>query len=90
MATEEFDAGKVAGRIDERLASHDEHFRRINGSVEKHALATEALVLAVERLIEKTHVVETRTQTITRWLGATAASSFMVLACIVVIFGFFD
>ncbi|MES2211022.1 MAG: hypothetical protein V4515_12720 [Chloroflexota bacterium] len=45
-----YDRGHVDGGIAERLAGHDRHFARINGSLEDVARALAALTLAVQRL----------------------------------------
>ena len=57
---EAFVRGQASGRTDERLDGHDDHFRRINGSIERLADATELqakgiqeLVLVVQRLTDK-------------------------------------
>jgi hypothetical protein len=53
----EFDQGRAAGEIAERLRGHDQHLARINGSMDRVADRLEALVrgnqelvLAVQRL----------------------------------------
>ena len=49
-AQEAYDRGTVAGKIDARLAGHDQHFATINGSLEKVASELHELKLAVQRL----------------------------------------
>jgi methyl-accepting chemotaxis protein len=38
------------GRLEARLAAHDEHFEKINGSIERFAQANENLVAAMREL----------------------------------------
>ena len=45
-----YDRGHTAGGIAERLASHDRHFKAINGSLADIAKEMHALTLAVQRL----------------------------------------
>jgi hypothetical protein len=45
-----FDRGHVAGAIAARLKAHDEHFAKINGSVERTADELGGVKLALERL----------------------------------------
>lgn len=47
---EAFDRGTVAGKIEQRLAGHDDHFRQINGSMARLADEMHQLVLAVQLL----------------------------------------
>lgn len=49
-AGDAYDRGHVAGGIDARLAGHDRHFAKINGSIERLANEMHALTLAVQRL----------------------------------------
>ncbi len=46
----EYQRGVTAGGVETRLANHDKHFARINGSLEDMVRQLEALVLAVQRL----------------------------------------
>lgn len=46
----DYDRGVTAGGIESRLAGHDKHFARINGSLDQVAKELNALVLAVQRL----------------------------------------
>lgn len=48
--SEEYDKGHVAGGIDARLAGHDEHFARINGSLADVANELREVKLALQRL----------------------------------------
>lgn len=48
--SEEFERGHVAGQIAQRLAGHDEHFRRINGSIDLNIAAMEAVRLELVTL----------------------------------------
>lgn len=50
MTESEFDRGHAAGEINERLASHDRHFAKINGSLEDIARELGKMTLAVQRL----------------------------------------
>jgi hypothetical protein len=45
-----YDRGHQAGQIDARLDDHDEHFKRINGSLERVGDELHNLTLAVQRL----------------------------------------
>jgi hypothetical protein len=47
-----YDAGHTAGGIDARLAGHDRHFARINGSLEKMASELAAVNLSLNRLAD--------------------------------------
>jgi hypothetical protein len=64
---EAFARGEVSGKVDARLGDHDDHFHRINGSIDRMASAAElqaaaiqALVLVVQRLTDKMDASETR------------------------------
>lgn len=50
----DYDRGVAAGEIAQRLAGHDEHLAKINGSVDRVADRLDALVLAVQRLADAT------------------------------------
>jgi hypothetical protein len=45
-----YDRGVAAGEIAQRLAGHDEHLAKINGSMDRVADRLDTLVLAVQRL----------------------------------------
>jgi len=45
-----FVAGHIEGKIDARLAEHDKHFDKINGSMARVAVALETLTLEVASL----------------------------------------
>jgi hypothetical protein len=45
-----YERGHLAGEIAARLAGHDRHFEKINGSIERFAVETHSLTLAVQRL----------------------------------------
>jgi hypothetical protein len=47
---EAFERGAAAGEIAARLAGHDEHFAKINGSIGDMATELHAVALAVQRL----------------------------------------
>jgi hypothetical protein len=47
---EAFDRGTAAGEISARLKSHDEHFAKINGSLDRVAEEMHQMTLAVQRL----------------------------------------
>ena len=47
---EEFDRGVAAGQIDQRLAEHDKHFSRINGSIADVASELHQVSLSIQRL----------------------------------------
>ena len=49
----EYDRGHAAGGIDARLAEHDGHFRRINGSIENVASELAKLNLSLQRLADQ-------------------------------------
>lgn len=49
-AQSDFERGQIAGKIEARLAGHDQHFATINGSIEKVAKELATLTLAVQRL----------------------------------------
>lgn len=49
----EYDRGVADGRVAAKLAEFDNHFRKINGSVDRSAETQHQLTLAVERLIEQ-------------------------------------
>ena len=51
-AGDDFERGHAAGALSERLAEHDRHFTRINGSMERIAAEMHELVLAVQRLAD--------------------------------------
>lgn len=46
---EAFARGSVAGEINARLAGHDEHFKAINGSIERLATSMEGVRLELQR-----------------------------------------
>lgn len=46
----DYQRGVTAGGIESRLAGHDKHFARINGSLDDVAGQLSALVMAVQRL----------------------------------------
>lgn len=48
-----YDRGADAGRIEQRLAGYDAHFRTINGSIADTARELHDLVLAVQRLADQ-------------------------------------
>lgn len=48
-----YERGHLAGEIAARLANHDRHFDRINGSIEKTAAALIALEKATQRLADE-------------------------------------
>lgn len=48
-----YDRGHLAGKIDARLAGHDQHFAAINGSLEKIAANQVAQTLAIQRLADQ-------------------------------------
>jgi hypothetical protein len=50
----DYDRGVAAGEIAQRLAGHDEHLAKINGSMDRVAGRLDALVLAVQRLADAT------------------------------------
>jgi hypothetical protein len=47
-----YDAGHTAGGIDARLAGHDQHFARINGSLADIAREMQGVKLALQRLAD--------------------------------------
>ena len=47
-----YDAGVIAGRIEQRLAQHDRHFADINGSVRELVTEMHAQTLASQRLAD--------------------------------------
>jgi hypothetical protein len=49
----DYDRGHIAGGIDARLAEHDEHFRRINGSIENVAAELRQVNLSLQRLADQ-------------------------------------
>jgi hypothetical protein len=49
-----YDRGVAAGEIAQRLAGHDQHLAKINGSMDRVADRLDALVLAVQRLADAT------------------------------------
>jgi hypothetical protein len=49
-----YDRGVVAGELAQRLAGHDQHLARINGSMDRVADRLETLVSAVQRLSDAT------------------------------------
>lgn len=53
-ASEAYDRGTVAGAIEARLAGHDKHFARINGSLERIADEMHTLNLNVQQLADQT------------------------------------
>lgn len=85
-----YDAGHIAGRIDERLAGHDEHFKRINGSIERSAKAQESLTLAIKSLDDRTGHVETRLERAVRiimlFVGLAIAVTFLVAVLLAMVF----
>jgi hypothetical protein len=50
MTTPEYEQGVVAGRIEQRLAQHDDHFDKINGSMQRLADEMHNLALSTQRL----------------------------------------
>jgi hypothetical protein len=50
---EAYDRGDAAGRIAQRLDGYDQHFRIINGSIEKSAVAIHELAMEVQRLADQ-------------------------------------
>lgn len=47
---EAFDRGHLAGSIAERLAEHEKHLSKINGSIDRFGTEMHALTLAVQQL----------------------------------------
>jgi hypothetical protein len=47
-----YDAGHAAGVTDARLSGHDQHFARINGSIERMAGELAGVKLALQRLAD--------------------------------------
>jgi hypothetical protein len=47
-----YDAGHTAGAIDARLAGHDAHFAKINGSIERVADEMAGMKLLLQRLAD--------------------------------------
>ena len=64
---EAYDRGHLAGKIDARLANHDQHFAVINGSLEKVAVALAAQTLAIQQLAD-----QAKADAVTRVATATA------------------
>lgn len=58
--SEAYDRGTVAGKIDARLAGHDKHFARINGSLERIANEMHELRLAMQALAAQTNARDQR------------------------------
>lgn len=99
-ASEAFDRGAIAGKIDARLAGHDRHFESINGSLAKIADEMHGLRLAVQRLGDQaesnaTTVLTTaaalkaaddarRDQDANRWSPVTRASVVLGIVATVV------
>lgn len=50
---EAFDRGVGVGRIEQRLAGYDDHFRLINGSIAKTATELHTLGMQVQRLADQ-------------------------------------
>jgi hypothetical protein len=48
----EYDRGVAAGQVLERLSGHDQHFEKINGSLEKVAANLSDLNLGIQRLVD--------------------------------------
>lgn len=64
---EAFARGQASGKVDARLEGHDDHFHRINGSIDRLASAAEqqahgiqALILVVQRLTDKIDASDVR------------------------------
>lgn len=53
MAESEYERGVIAGGIESRLAGHDKHFAKINGSLDEVAKQLNALALGVQRLADQ-------------------------------------
>ncbi len=49
----DYERGHTAGEIAAKLDRHDEHFRQINGSIDRTAEAIEGLRLDVQRLFDQ-------------------------------------
>lgn len=49
-----YERGSAAGKINERLASHDKHFATINGSLDKIGSEMHSMHLALQSLRDKT------------------------------------
>ena len=49
----EYGQGHAAGEIAARLADHDEHLAKINGSIDRFTAEMHALVMAVQRLSDQ-------------------------------------
>lgn len=52
-STDEFRRGHVAGEINARLAGHDAHFLKINGSIDASKAALDGLAMQVQRLADQ-------------------------------------
>jgi hypothetical protein len=50
---EAYDRGDAAGRIAQRLDGYDQHFRIINGSIDRSATAITELSMQVQRLADQ-------------------------------------
>jgi len=50
---EAFVRGQASGKVDARLQDHDDHFRRLNGSLEDLSGGIHELILVVQRLSDK-------------------------------------
>ncbi len=48
-----YDRGHLAGRIDQRLAGHDQHFAKLNGSTAELVVKVEEVARAVQRLADQ-------------------------------------
>jgi chromosome segregation ATPase len=59
-ASEAYDRGTVAGEIGARLAGHDKHFARINGSLERVATELHEINLNIQKLSDKTEARDQR------------------------------
>lgn len=83
MEGAEYQRGKTAGSIDERLSGHDKHFAAINGHLATLATQAMAQTLALQRLVDAAAITkDAGNQSWTRWqrLFAVISAAGVVVA----------
>lgn len=90
-STSSYDRGVEAGKVLSRLAAHDDHFTRINGSLEKVAAELHTLVLAVQHLEDQMAAQDaTAVGTTKRWsLWRLGVEVLLVLVVLVILWWLF-
>ena len=86
-----YERGLVHGKIDARLADHDKHFEKINGSLEKLVAKIEDVLLTLAKLTTK-EVVELDIKTVTRtklglWIAFSSILATILTTIVIKLLG---